>query len=81
MPVSMFTPRLYFAELGGEMVCVGSDGYAGPYYASESLTLPHGFDPVGMSLPAVERAQAEASRARTADFLARRRALLAGGGT
>jgi hypothetical protein len=72
------TQRLYFADVEDAMVCVGMDGYAGPYYASDHLRVPDDLDPVGLTLAVIEGA----ARARSAaDFAARRRAPRGGDGS
>ena len=66
--------RLYFDHSDGTLLCVGVDGYAGAYYASDLMSLPTDFDPLGLPLARIAAAQREAAAARAEGFLARRRA-------
>jgi hypothetical protein len=66
--------RLYFSEVDGRLVCVGADGYAGPYLASDFLRVPAGCDPVGMTPGEVQDAEDAAVRERGRSFVAARMA-------
>lgn len=68
------TLRLYLIEAEGDLICVGMDGYAGPYFASDYFSVPVECDPVGMTPRAVGHAEAVAARARSAGFVAARKA-------
>ena len=73
MPPKSVARRLYFAQDAGRTVCVGIDGYAGPYFASETLRVPEDLDPVGMTTREIEDAEAAAIRERSLAFVASRR--------
>lgn len=64
--------RLYFDHVDGRTVCVGIDGYAGAYFASDTRSMPEALDPVGMTEHEIEEEEAEAARARSRAFVARR---------
>lgn len=68
------TRRLYFAQLDGHAVCVGVEDYAGAYYASDSIRVPAGFDPVGKTLGEIQDAEDSAARERGRAFIAARAA-------